>query len=194
MNSFEKISKILRADKDIIRLLDKKLSLATGRRNIIEKITEENLGHVLSKHVGQGGLLIDLAWNIGATDIIGWCHDHNVLYVNTSVEVWDSLSGIFKDSPYVKSLYWRQMKLRERIKDWKDAPTAIVDHGANPGLISHFAKQGLLDIAKRAEDEKKVAGHDLDKIKQYNIVNFKNGYGLINIITPMELNYENEDE
>ncbi len=42
MNSFEKISKILRTDKDIIRLLDEKLSLATGRRNIIEKITEEN--------------------------------------------------------------------------------------------------------------------------------------------------------
>ncbi len=31
----------------------------------------------------------------------------------------------------------------------------------------------------------------LDKIKLYNIVNFKNGYGLINIITPMELKYEN---
>lgn len=33
----------------------------------------------------------------------------------------------------------------------------------------------------------------LDKIKQYNFVNIKNGYGLINIITPLELNYENED-
>jgi hypothetical protein len=30
----------------------------------------------------------------------------------------------------------------------------------------------------------------LDKIKQNNIVNFKNGYGLINIITPRELYYE----
>lgn len=33
----------------------------------------------------------------------------------------------------------------------------------------------------------------LDKIKRYNFVNYKNGYGQINIITPMELNYENED-
>lgn len=32
----------------------------------------------------------------------------------------------------------------------------------------------------------------LDKIKLYNLVNFKNGYGLINIITPMELNYDNK--
>ncbi len=33
----------------------------------------------------------------------------------------------------------------------------------------------------------------LDKIKQYNLVNFKNGYGLISIITPMELNYDFEE-
>lgn len=33
----------------------------------------------------------------------------------------------------------------------------------------------------------------LDKIKQYNYVNSINGYGFINIITPMELNYEHEE-
>jgi homospermidine synthase len=27
-----------------------------------------------------------------------------------------------------------------------EAPTAVVDHGANPGLVSHFVKQGLLDL------------------------------------------------
>jgi len=32
--------------------------------------------------------------------------------------------------------------LKEKFKD--DAPTAILDHGANPGLISHFIKKGLL--------------------------------------------------
>ena len=45
------------------------------------------------------------------------------------------------------------MKLEELTRDWRDAPTCIVDHGANPGLISHFAKQGLLDIAHRMLDD-----------------------------------------
>lgn len=27
-------------------------------------------------------------------------------------------------------------------------PTALVTHGANPGLVSHFVKQGLLKIAR----------------------------------------------
>ena len=28
------------------------------------------------------------------------------------------------------------------------APTAVVTHGANPGLVSHFVKQALLNIAR----------------------------------------------
>jgi homospermidine synthase len=117
--------------------------------------------------VDDGGLVIDLAWNIGANDIIGWCHEHNVLYINTSVEVWDSLGGVFKESPYEKSLYWRQMKLRELSKGWQDAPTAVVDHGANPGLISHFVKQGLIDIAVSLINGKKVSQAKEEELYDY---------------------------
>ena len=47
----------------------------------------------------------------------------------------------------------RQMKLYDITKDWKDGITCVVDHGANPGMISHFARQGLFDIAKRMIDD-----------------------------------------
>jgi homospermidine synthase len=40
------------------------------------------------------------------------------------------------------------MKLRERAKGWqKNGPTAIVEHGANPGLVSHWTKVALQQIA-----------------------------------------------
>jgi homospermidine synthase len=43
------------------------------------------------------------------------------------------------------------MKLRELLASRGDniGPTAILDHGANPGLVSHFTKAALLDIAER---------------------------------------------
>ncbi len=135
-----------------------------GLKYFCEKITPENLDLVLSKYLDNGGLLVDMAWNIGANDIIKWCHDHNVLYVNTSVEVWYPEEGIYTKSPYEKSLYWRQMQLLELSRDWKDAPTAVVDHGANPGLISHFVKQALLDIAARISLDKKVSAQDEEEI------------------------------
>ncbi|MFH0862387.1 MAG: saccharopine dehydrogenase C-terminal domain-containing protein [Candidatus Altiarchaeota archaeon] len=135
-----------------------------GLRYLRQKITPGDMGQILSEHLEQGGLLIDLAWNIDCCDIVKWCHDREVLYVNTSVEVWDSYTERFTATPYEKSLYLRQMRLRELTKDWKDATTFVVDHGANPGLISHFAKQGLIDIAERmiadgkAKDPKSLRG------------------------------------
>ena len=47
------------------------------------------------------------------------------------------------------------------IANWNEpGPTAVLEHGANPGLISHFTKQGLLDIGKRLLADKKVNGPD----------------------------------
>ena len=135
-----------------------------GVKYLQEKITPENLDQILSKYLESGGLLVDLAWNIGANDIIKWCHDHNVLYVNTSIELWDPNEGIHTKSPYEKSLYWRQMQLRDLSRDWKNAPTAVIDHGANPGLISHFVKQALLDIVDRICADKKVSPEDEEEI------------------------------
>ncbi|MDK2939368.1 MAG: homospermidine synthase [Methanolobus sp.] len=137
-----------------------------GLTFVREKITPENLSQVLSRHMDNDGLIIDLSWNIDAIDIITWCHEHNVLYVNTSVEVWDPTEDFLNRSLLEKSLYLRQMKLLELSRDWKDAPTAIVDHGANPGLITHFVKQGLLDIAERTCADKKVSPEEAEEIRQ----------------------------
>jgi len=55
----------------------------------------------LDKYAGKNSLIIDLAWNIGAMDIITWCHDNKTLYVNTSVELWDP----YKTRTYLKKLF-----------------------------------------------------------------------------------------
>lgn len=150
---YENITVIDFEDKkeDIMPLTD------MGIRFFQRKITKENLSETLSEYLGKGDLLIDLAWNIGCEDIIQWCHDNEVLYVNTSVEQWDPVGDMLTKSPFEKSLYYRQMKLKEQTKDWKDSVTIVVDHGANPGLISHFTKQALVDITSRLIKDKKVS-------------------------------------
>ena len=137
-----------------------------GVKYVKDKIVEENLDKILSEHVDNGGLIIDLAWNIDCNAILTWCHNHNVLYVNTSVEVWNPYAGVLTGTPLEKSLYFLQMKLAELSKDWKNSTTAVVDHGANPGLISHFTKQGMVDIANTLIADKKVSKSDKDEINQ----------------------------
>jgi homospermidine synthase len=88
---------------------------ASGARFVEERIERATLGRQLAKYVGPGDLIIDLAWNIGCEDIVQWCHDHGVLYVNTSVEAWDPYAGADSKPATARTLYARHMALRRRI-------------------------------------------------------------------------------
>ena len=58
--------------------------------------------------------------------------------------------------------------LRRLIARWSEpGPTAVLEHGANPGLISHFTKHALLDIARQALADKKFSGSQAEKIAHH---------------------------
>ncbi|MFM7137014.1 MAG: saccharopine dehydrogenase NADP-binding domain-containing protein, partial [Planctomycetota bacterium] len=128
------------------------------------RVAPDNLGELLSRHVSAGDILIDLAWNIECGEILQWCHDHGVLYLNTSVELWDPYANAQGAHPTKMTLYWRHMNLRRLVAGWDSpGPTAVLEHGANPGLISHFTKHALLDIAKACLEERKFAGAQAER-------------------------------
>ena len=144
-----------------------KAVLAQGVVYKKDRITRDNIAQKLAEQVGSGDIIIDLAWNIECEAILQWCHDHNVRYINTSVEEWDPYTNAENTPPARRTLYYRQMKLRELLSDWKEpGPSAVFDHGANPGLVSHFTKVALVDIAnKLLKDKPKDA--QAEQLKEY---------------------------
>lgn len=141
--------------------------VAQGVRFVRQQITPDNLGTVLGQHLKAGDLLIDLAWNIDCCEILRWCHDQGVLYINTSIEVWDPYDRALYAHPTQRTLYWRHQHLQRLKASWsRPGTTAVVEHGANPGLISHFTKQALLDIGERLLSEKRVQGAAAEQIAQ----------------------------
>jgi homospermidine synthase len=130
--------------------------LARGVQYEIVRITEESYKATLAGYVGRGDMIIDLAWNIGCVDIVNWCHENGVLYLNTSVEVWDPYGEEERLDPRPYTLYTRHLDLAKMIDRWggNKGTTAIVDHGANPGLVSHFTKVALIGIAEKVLTEK----------------------------------------
>jgi len=56
-------------------------------------VTKENFGQLAGKASHGWRLLIDLAWNIDCCEIVQWMPDKGILYVNTSVELWDPYAG-----------------------------------------------------------------------------------------------------
>ena len=129
--------------------------IAKGLRFVREKITPFSLARLLSSHAGPGDLIVDLAWSVDFFDIVRWAHDNDVLYVNASLESWDPSAETYRKPLVEKSLYNRYSKLLAMVAAWRKSTTAVVDHGSNPGLVSHFVKRGLLDIGEGVLREKK---------------------------------------
>ncbi len=124
--------------------------LAAGVTYVVDTITPDNLGEVLARYIGPGDICLDLAWNIDTNEILSWCRDHGVHYLNSSVELWDPYQDAAITHPLDRTLYVRHMAMRRMIARWGDnkGPSAVVEHGANPGLVSHWTKQALTEIAQ----------------------------------------------
>lgn len=121
-----------------------------GVRFVRERVTPDNLPQLLSSSVSRGGLIIDLAWSIDFFDIVEWAHNNEVLYVNASLESWDPAAEIQAKPLVEKSLYPRYVRALDLASRWSATTTAVIDHGTNPGLISSFTKQALLEIGEAA--------------------------------------------
>lgn len=119
---------------------------AMGVTYVVSPLTRENLAAVLSPLVGQGDFLLNLSVDVSSVALIGFCREAGALYLDTCVEPW---AGGYTDtslSASERSNYGlRESALALR---GQGGPTALITHGANPGLVSHFVKQALLNIAE----------------------------------------------
>jgi homospermidine synthase len=142
--------------------------LAAGVRYEIGQITPDNLDRELSGHVSAGDMILDLAWNIDTCTIVDWCRSHGVRYLNTSTELWDPYHDAATTHPLDRTLYVRHMALRRMIARWGDnnGPSAVVEHGANPGLVSHFTKRALEEIATAALADQRLGNDRVDATQQ----------------------------
>jgi homospermidine synthase len=58
------------------------------------------------------------------------------------------------------------MNVRRLKANWSQpGPTAVLEHGANPGLISHWTKQGLIDIGQAMLTDRRATGEAADRLK-----------------------------
>ncbi|MSR78088.1 MAG: homospermidine synthase [Candidatus Omnitrophica bacterium] len=131
-------------------------AIKQGVNYVFDRVTEENYKELLAQYTGPGDMIIDLAWNIEACAILQWCRENRILYANTSIEEWNPYRDERRNDPTKYTLYMRHMEIRKMLERWGDnnGTSAIVDHGANPGLVSHFTKYALIQIAEKILKEK----------------------------------------
>src|SRR5512139_200172 len=119
----------------------------------VQALTRGNYRDILAEALGPGDFLLNLAINVGSVDLIAWCQANEVLYLDACIEPW---AGGYDDSalsPAQRCNYsLREAALALRVPASSRTPTAVLTHGVNPGLVSHFVKQALLDVASATAD------------------------------------------
>ncbi|MCW5592657.1 MAG: saccharopine dehydrogenase NADP-binding domain-containing protein, partial [Burkholderiales bacterium] len=113
----------------------------------VEKVTPENYRRILSEELKAGDFLLNLSIGISSVELISWCREAGVLYLDACIEPWE---GGYYDTSKTASQR-SNYGLREEalaLRRPGPGPTAVLTHGVNPGLVSHFVKQALLDIAQ----------------------------------------------
>ena len=106
---------------------------------ITEDVNKENFSQIFEKYLSSGDLLIDFADTVGTKDICEWCANKNIMYINTGEADWpENWYSILKENQ-------KKNLLKEKYKNQDNVNNApiVLQHGNNPGLVSHFVKAGL---------------------------------------------------
>src|SRR6202045_648040 len=113
-------------------------------------LTRDNYRAVLDPLIDSGDFLLNVSVEVSSVALIELCQQNGTLYLDTCIEPWP---GGYTDpnlSPSARSNYaLREGALALRAR-YPRGPTAVLTHGANPGLVSHFVKQALIDLARNA--------------------------------------------
>ncbi|WP_034994701.1 homospermidine synthase [Beijerinckia mobilis] len=121
-----------------------------GVRFIQKGVTRENFVDLLKPLLTEGGgqaFCVNLSVDVSSAAIMRLCREVGALYVDTVDEPW---LGFYSD-PRLTLSQRSNYALREEVMDQKRAfgkgPTAVSCCGANPGMVSWFVKQALLNVA-----------------------------------------------
>ncbi len=118
-----------------------------GARFLVTPLTEANHRAVLEPMLGQGDFLLNLSVDVSSIALIRFARERGALYLDTCIEPW--AGGYFDPALSVenRSNYALREDALALRQGYRGGPTAVLTHGANPGMVSHLVKRALLDIA-----------------------------------------------
>jgi len=108
-----------------------------------------NFRMLLEPLLCNDSFLLNMSVDVSSAALIELCHELGARYLDSCIEPWAGGYTDIRLSPAERSNYnLREQVLAINRRSWRQRPTALVTHGVNPGLISHFTKHALLDMAR----------------------------------------------
>jgi homospermidine synthase len=114
----------------------------------VEPLVRENYLSVLNRELKAGDFLFNASFDVSSLALIEYCAQRGIMYLDACIEPW---AGGHRDTsmPAARRTNYAFRELAKEIgRQHPGSATCVTMHGANPGLVSHFVKQALLDIAR----------------------------------------------
>lgn len=130
--------------------VDREIVDVSGYEFIKSPVTKENYRELLSPLLTRGGgqgFCVNLSVDTGSVDIMELCRELGALYIDTVIEPW---AGFYFDKTLgagARTNYALRETLLAAKRNNPGGPTAVSTCGANPGMVSWFVKQALVNIA-----------------------------------------------
>ncbi len=118
-----------------------------GVEFVADPLTRDNYQDRLRPLLNAGDFLLNLSVDVSSVALISLCNAVGALYLDTCIEPW---VGGYTDpslTPSQRSNYALRELALALAPDCMNGPTALLAHGANPGLVSHLVKEALLYLA-----------------------------------------------
>jgi len=113
-----------------------------------QTLTPQNFASFLEPLLTEHSFVLNLSTGISSVDMIRLCQKVGALYLDTCSEPWaGGYAGESDSDMCVTNGFLRQQALDLR-REFPHGATAVLAHGANPGLISHFVKDAILLLAQ----------------------------------------------
>ncbi len=129
---------------------DRRLLDEYGVRYLRERISQDNYRTLLPTLLTEGegqGFCINLSVDTSSLDIMRLCRELGVLYIDTVVEPWPGFYyDASRDNATRTNYALRETVMEERRRS-PGGTTAVSCCGANPGMVSWFVKEALVNLA-----------------------------------------------
>ena len=150
------IERHFRFDKSRMVIIDPNdghanLAANHGVRFIHAAVTKDNYEELLEPLLTEGegqGFCVNLSVDTSSLDLMKLCRSLGVLYIDTVIEPW--LGFYFDESQgnAERTNYALRETVRKEKRRNPGGTTAVSCCGANPGMVSWFVKQALVDVAR----------------------------------------------
>jgi len=155
------------------------------------EIGKDNFDSIFGQYLNSGDLLLDFADTVGTRDICDWCADNSIMYINTGAADWpENWLNIFEQDKLL-----RDVKEKHHQSELTNKHPIVLQHGNNPGLVSHFVKAGIEYIVRTQYNKDKQL-KDFIKQNKFNDAAYVLGIKMIQVndIDSQEINVDPDSD